>query len=96
MDVLLFYYFHLLTALVSFVNELKMILFINLFLASNCLVGGGCGAGLCCSAFGVCGSGVQYCGSSAAVYPGWSGSPYAGSDCRVLGCGAGYCCSPYG
>jgi len=64
--------------------------------AGNCLLGGGCGGGLCCSAFGVCGSGVQYCGSTGAVYPGWTGSPYVGSDCRIVGCGGGYCCSPYG
>jgi len=71
--------------LLSFVNSV----------ASNCLLGGGggCGSGLCCSAFGACGA--QYC-TSAVVYPGWTGSPYAGGDCRVVGCGAGYCCSPYG
>lgn len=63
---------------------------------ANCLVSGGCGAGSCCSAFGVCGSGVQYCGSTSVLYPGWSGTPYVGSDCRLVGCGAGYCCSPYG
>lgn len=70
----------------------------NLFvLAGNCLVTGYCGAGLCCSAFGACGSGAQYCGTSApAVYPGWSGFPFSGADCRIVGCGAGYCCSSYG
>ncbi|CAF0847833.1 unnamed protein product [Rotaria sp. Silwood1] len=64
--------------------------------AGNCLVTGYCGVGLCCSAFGVCGSGAQYCGSSGAVYPGWTGLPHAGGDCRIVGCGVGYCCSPYG
>ncbi|CAF2134849.1 unnamed protein product [Rotaria magnacalcarata] len=64
--------------------------------ASNCLVTGYCGSGQCCSPFGACGSGVQYCGGAASVYPGWSGSPYVGADCRLVGCGAGYCCSPYG
>lgn len=64
--------------------------------ASNCLVAGGCGIGLCCSAFGTCGSGPQYCVSTAVVYPGWTGTPYAGGDCRVVGCQAGSCCSPYG
>jgi len=70
--------------LLSFVNTV----------AGNCLVSGACGAGSCCSGFGVCG--VQYCTSTAVVYPGWTGSPYLGGDCRVVGCGAGYCCSPYG
>ncbi len=56
-------------------------------LAGNCLVGGRCGVGLCCSAFGFCGAGGQFCGT-AAVYP--------NRDCRLVGCAAGYCCSPYG
>lgn len=64
--------------------------------AGNCLVGGGCGQGLCCSPFGVCGSGAQYCGAAGAVFSGWAGTPYAGGDCRVVGCGLGYCCSAYG
>jgi len=72
--------------LLSFVNSI----------AGNCLLGGGCGAGLCCSAFGACGSGAQYCGAGGSIYPGWSGAPYGGGDCRVVGCGSGYCCSPYG
>jgi hypothetical protein len=65
-------------------------------LAGNCLLGGGCGAGQCCSGYGTCGVGVQYCGATGAVYPGWTGSPYVGSDCRIVGCGGGGCCSPYG
>lgn len=73
--------------LISFVNNV----------ASNCLVAGSCGAGLCCSPFGFCGSGIQYCsGSVPTLYPGWSGTPYLGGDCRVVGCTPGYCCSPYG
>jgi len=72
--------------LLSFVNNI----------AANCLVSGGCGTGLCCSAYGTCGAGAQYCGATAVVYPGYTGIPYAGQDCRVIGCTAGYCCSPYG
>ncbi len=60
------------------------------------MLGGGCGSGLCCSAYGVCGAGAQYCGGAGALYPGWSGLPYLGGDCRLGGCGAGSCCSPYG
>ncbi len=81
--------------LVSFTNSETVLFNIFFFLASNCLLGGGCGAGLCCSAFGTCGAGVQYCGGGAAIYPGWTGVPYVGGDCRVVGCGSG-CCSPYG
>lgn len=65
-------------------------------IAGNCLIGGGCGAGLCCSPFGFCGSGVQYCGAVGPVYPGWTGVPFIAGDCRVVGCAPGYCCSPYG
>ncbi len=92
--------------LLSFVNNIGklkkkknnknfwLLTIIESFLAGNCLLGGGCGSGLCCSAFGACG--VQYCGVGAVAYPGWAGSPYLGGDCRVVGCGSGYCCSPYG
>ncbi|CAF3298089.1 unnamed protein product [Rotaria socialis] len=54
--------------------------------AGNCLFGG-CGAGLCCSAYGYCGVGAAYCG--AAVGPGAVG-------CLNGGCPAGQCCSRYG
>jgi hypothetical protein len=62
-------------------------------IAGNCLIGG-CGAGLCCSAYGLCGSGINYCG--AVVHPGWIGQPQGQRDCRLYGCAAGTCCSPYG
>lgn len=61
--------------------------------AGNCLVGSRCGTGLCCSAFGFCGSGLQYCSAAPVVYP---TAVYPNRDCRLVGCSAGYCCSPYG
>jgi hypothetical protein len=61
--------------------------------AGNCLVGGLCGAGYCCSAYGYCGAGAQYCGGAAVVYP---GGVYGTRDCRFSGCSGGYCCSSYG
>ncbi|CAF0860221.1 unnamed protein product [Rotaria sp. Silwood1] len=64
--------------------------------AGNCLVTGYCGIGQCCSAFGVCGTGAQYCGGGGALHSGWSGSQYGTGDCRVVGCQVGWCCSPYG
>ncbi|CAF1239144.1 unnamed protein product [Rotaria sordida] len=51
--------------------------------AGNCLVGGGCGAGLCCSAYGYCGTGAEYCGTAAGT-------------CGAYGCPAGQCCSRFG
>lgn len=99
MVALVSYYFPLWIVSVSFKNKsriINLLIIIEYFLVGNCLLGGGCGTGQCCSAFGACGVGVQYCGATGALYPGWTGLPYAGSDCRLLGCGAGYCCSPYG
>lgn len=64
---------------------------VSLFLLSfvysvgaNCWAAGGCGAGLCCSAYGYCGAGPEYCGTS------------GGGACRTYGCPAGQCCSQYG
>jgi len=57
--------------------------------AGNCLVGGGCGGGQCCSAYGFCGG----CGAATVVY---QTALYPSRDCRVVGCGAGSCCSSYG
>ncbi|CAM2720779.1 unnamed protein product [Rotaria socialis] len=73
---------------VSFVNNV----------AGNCLVSGYCGVGQCCSAYGACGSGAQYCGGGGSSYLGWSGggSLYVANDCRVVGCRTGGCCSAYG
>ncbi|CAF0726895.1 unnamed protein product [Rotaria sp. Silwood1] len=56
--------------------------------AGNCLVSRPCGAGLCCSAYGYCGAGTTFCGTTGVVYP--------VSDCRVVGCPAGNCCSRFG
>ncbi|CAF0856596.1 unnamed protein product [Rotaria sordida] len=64
--------------LFSFVNSV----------ASNCLIGSSCGAGRCCSSFGYCGTGVQFCGTTGGVY--------ATRDCRVVGCPSGGCCSRFG
>ncbi|CAF1129261.1 unnamed protein product [Rotaria sordida] len=50
--------------------------------AANCWAGG-CGAGSCCSAYGYCGSGPQYCGAAAGT-------------CGTYGCPAGQCCSRFG
>lgn len=60
---------------------------------------GYCGVGQCCSAFGACGSGAEYCGGGGggSSYLGWSGgSLYVANDCRLVGCRAGGCCSAYG
>lgn len=61
--------------------------------AGNCLVGARCGVGSCCSAYGFCGSGPQFCGVVTVVQP---APVYATRDCRIVGCTAGYCCSSYG
>jgi len=53
----------------------------------NCLVSG-CGSGLCCSAYGFCGTGFDYCGGATASA--------GGSGCRAYGCPAGQCCSQFG
>jgi len=87
-----------LLSLVHNVGKLQLYYFLLKYsryisIASNCLLGAGCGAGLCCSAFGVCGSGVSYCGTA---YPGWTGQAYAGRDCRQFGCPSGLCCSSFG
>jgi len=50
--------------------------------AGNCWAGS-CGAGLCCSAYGYCGSGAAYCGGG------------GGGGCQG-GCPAGQCCSQFG
>jgi hypothetical protein len=63
------------------------------FLAGNCLLGGGCGYGQCCSSFGYCGVGSTYCGGVGIGYP---AAVYPTINCRVTGCAAGYCCSSYG
>jgi hypothetical protein len=63
------------------------------FLAGNCLLGGQCGLGQCCSGFGYCGAGATYCGATALVYP---SAVYPSLNCRLTGCSSGYCCSSYG
>ncbi|CAF2744765.1 unnamed protein product [Rotaria sp. Silwood2] len=64
--------------------------------AGNCLLTKYCAVSQCCSAFGVCGTGVQYCGGSGSSHLGWSAPLYVANDCRLLGCRAGLCCSPTG
>ncbi|CAF2797045.1 unnamed protein product [Rotaria sp. Silwood2] len=56
--------------------------FVVIFDSSNCLVGG-CGGGLCCSAYGYCGTGAEYCGAVA-------------GGCGTYGCPGGQCCSQFG
>ncbi|CAF0767378.1 unnamed protein product [Adineta ricciae] len=65
--------------------------------AGNCLVSG-CAGGLCCSAYGYCGSGSQYCGAAAGAGAGAGAGTgaAAGGNCRTYGCPAGQCCSQYG
>ncbi|CAF0947874.1 unnamed protein product [Adineta steineri] len=63
--------------------------------AGNCLVGG-CGAGLCCSAYGFCGNTVEHCRGGAVAVPAAPVAAPAGGGCRATGCAAGQCCSQYG
>ena len=53
-------------------------------LAQNC----GCDAGLCCSQWGYCGTGDDFCGTGCQA-----GACYSGQTC---GCDASLCCSQYG
>lgn len=50
-----------------------------------------CAPGLCCSKYGYCGTGAEYCGST-------PGSPPTSNSARVCNppCAAGLCCSQYG
>jgi hypothetical protein len=62
---------------------------------------GGCGPGLCCSVWGYCGTGVEYCGAAPGADPANCG---AGPPCPPDYCCSkwGYCgtdsehCAPYG
>ncbi|CAF3568040.1 unnamed protein product [Rotaria sp. Silwood1] len=75
--------------------SLLVVSFVNT-VAGNCLVTRYCGVGQCCSAFGVCGTGVQYCGGGGSSNSGWSAPLYIANDCRLVGCRPGLCCSPRG
>ncbi|CAF1335291.1 unnamed protein product [Rotaria sordida] len=79
---------------IGYVSLLIVLLAKNV--AGNCLVTKYCGVGRCCSAFGVCGTGTQYCGGGGSSHLGWSSPPYIDNDCRIVGCRPGLCCSSYG
>ncbi|PVH85012.1 hypothetical protein DL98DRAFT_584069 [Cadophora sp. DSE1049] len=56
----------------------------------NCRSAGDCGGGMCCSQYGYCGSGAEYCGGSGVATAPVPSSTSGG------GCPAGMCRSKWG